>query len=71
MEIRLSLPCCQFSLINADFWVIEKQITEVLFGRPLFKCICMDLDFLLTNLCKKVCEVDVSMEDGINTEDPK
>lgn len=50
MDIHIALSFGQLSLINADFWVIAQKMTEVLLGWPLFKCIGMYLDVILTNL---------------------
>lgn len=62
-DIRISLPCGQLSIRNVKFWVIDQKMTEVLIGRPLLRHIGMDLEKLLTKLCKEGSEIDASSAD--------
>lgn len=60
MDIRVSLLCGLISLRNADLWVIDHPMVEILLGRPLLKAIGLDLDKLITELCIKGDEEDLA-----------
>lgn len=60
MDVRIALPCGFLSLRNVDFWVVDQEMEEILLGRPLLKCVGMDLDKTLTDLYHNRSEVDVA-----------
>lgn len=70
LDLRISLPCGNLSLHNVGLWVVDQHMDELLLGRPLFKCIGLDLDKVLTERYKKGQVVDVAsaFSDAINTE---
>lgn len=51
MDVLVALPCGQLCRRNVDFWVIEQRMADVLLGRPPLRCIGLDLERTLTDLC--------------------
>lgn len=70
LDLQIVLHCGKLWLRNTEFCVIDQEMTEILLGRPLFKCIGFDLDVFLELLVSSTNKIDVS-ESHSNSESKK
>jgi hypothetical protein len=64
MNIVISLPCGPLRLRRVEFLVVDQEMDEVLFGRPLLAALGFDLTSHLAQVFDQVDDMDISSDLG-------